>query len=182
VPEIVKMTEFSSFEPRQQGLLAIFDALKIPHETWLHPPIFTVEEGIRLNLPARIPGRHGKSLFLTCPKTGFWLVVAAEDTRIDLKKLAGTVGAKRFSFGKPEKMVELLGVTPGSATPFALMNDAGRQVSVVLDAQVGNAALCVFHPLKNNASTAISGENLLLFIKHFGYNPQVLELNENGLN
>ena len=173
--EIVKMDAFDSFAPDQLALLEVFSALGIAHETWSHPPIFTVEEGIRLDLPGRIPGRHGKSLFLTCPKTGLWLAVAAEETRADLKKLAAAVGAKRFSFAKPEKMVEILGVTPGSATPFALMNDAGRVVQVVVDAALA-AEKCVFHPLKNNASTVISSKDLLRFIKHFGYTPQVLEL------
>ncbi len=174
--EIVKMETFDGFAPDQQALLGVFSALGISHEIWSHPPIFTVEEGLRLDLPGHIPGRHGKSLFLTCPKSGLWLVVAAEDTRVDLKKLAGAVGAKRFSFARPEKMVEILGVTPGSATPFALMNDAGRTVQVVVDAALAGAEKCVFHPLKNDASTVISSQDLLRFIRHFGYTPQVLEL------
>jgi Ala-tRNA(Pro) deacylase len=33
------------------------------------------------------------------------------------------IGTKRLSFGSPDLMEALLGVTPGSVTAFALMND-----------------------------------------------------------
>ena len=54
---------------------------------------------------------------------------------IELKSLHRLLGATgRFSFGSAELMREMLGVEPGSVTPFAVINDKTRPVTVVLDA------------------------------------------------
>jgi Ala-tRNA(Pro) deacylase len=171
-----KIKDFDSVAPEMARLFTLFNQLGIHHETWVHPPIFTVEEGVALNLPAQIPGLHGKNLFLTNKDNELWLVVAAEETRVDLKGLSDRLGVKRFSFAKPEKMIEILNVPPGSATPFALMNDTQKQVKVVIEDRFEGATHCVFHPLKNDYSTVVSVTDLLAFIRHFGYDVQLLPL------
>jgi Ala-tRNA(Pro) deacylase len=67
-------------------------------------------------------------------------------------------------------------VPPGSATPFALMNDTQKQVKVVIEDRFEGATHCVFHPLKNDYSTVVSVTDLLAFIRHFGYDVQLLPL------
>src|SRR6202041_800267 len=57
--------------------------------------------------------------------------------------------AGRFSFGSSELMQELLGVTPGSVTPFAVINDTGHRVTVVLDRALMAHEILHFHPLTN---------------------------------
>src|SRR5947209_20205604 len=109
-----------------EELLARFDALGIAHHTYSHPPVFTVAESAALR--GSLPGGHCKSLFLKDRKGGLWLGVALEERRIDLKLLADSLGAPRFSFGSPELLWEVLGIAPGSVTPFALANDTARQV------------------------------------------------------
>lgn len=173
--QVVKTTDFSAFDPDQKRLFDLFARMGIAHDTWVHPPIFTVEEGVRLNLPSLIPGRHGKSLFLTTDKGELWLVVAWEETRINLKDLSVRLGTRRFSFARPDTMMAVLGVSPGSVTPFALMNDVEKRVTLVLDAVVAHADACVYHPLRNNASTVVSGADLVRFVRHVGYDPRILE-------
>lgn len=73
-------------------------------------------------------------------------------------------------------MVDLLGVTPGSATPFALMNDRYRTVHVVLEESFMQAEYCVFHPLRNTHSTVVKVDDLLRFIRHLGYQPVLAPL------
>ena len=107
-----------------EQLFARLDALGIPHRTYTHPPVFTVAEAAALR--GSLPGGHCKSLFLKDRKGGLWLVVALEERRIDLKLLADSLGAPRFSFGSPELLREVLGVAPGSVTPFALANDTAQ--------------------------------------------------------
>ena len=70
-------------------------------------------------LRGALPGGHCKSLFLKDKKGGLWLVVVLEERRVDLKRLADALGAPRFSFGSAELLHEVLGVRPGSVTPFA---------------------------------------------------------------
>ena len=104
-----------------EELFAQLDALGIGHKTYSHPPVFTVAEAAALR--GSLPGGHCKSLFLKDKKGGFWLAVMLEERRIDLKKLAARLAAPRFSFGGTADLYRVLGVRPGSVTPFALVND-----------------------------------------------------------
>ena len=74
--------------------------LGIDWKTHAHAPVFTVEEARHLR--GSLPGLHTKNLFLEDRKGQFWLVVAREELAVDLNALARTLGAPRFSFGKPE--------------------------------------------------------------------------------
>ena len=108
-------------------------ALGIGATTVTHPPLFTVEESQALR--GEIPGAHTKNLFLKDKKDALFLVVAREEAAIDLKRLHQRIGATgRLSFGRPELLVETLGVTPGAVTPFGLINDRPPRVQVVLEA------------------------------------------------
>lgn len=157
-----------------EELFARFDALGIRHATHRHPPLHTVAESVMLR--GKLPGAHCKSLFLRDRKDGLWLVVVLEDRRLDLKALADSLGAPRFSFGSPALLLEVLGVTPGSVTPFALMNDQAHRVRVVLDADMLRQDPVNYHPLVNIATTAISAADLRRFIADCGHPARVLEL------
>src|SRR5665213_2916841 len=102
-------------------LYAFLDAHSIEHRTLEHPAVFRVDEGH--DIKAALPGGHTKNLFLKDGKDQLWLVCALGETRIDLKKLPEVIGAARLSFGSAELMLEAMGVTPGSVTLFALIND-----------------------------------------------------------
>ena len=150
------------------------DALGIRHVTHRHPPLHTVAESVRLR--GTLPGGHCKSLFLKDRKGGLWLVVVLEDRRLDLNALSARLGAPRFSFGSPALLQEVLGVTPGSVTPFALLNDTARRVAVVLDADMLEHDPLNYHPLVNTATTAVAPADLLRFIAACGHQPRILAL------
>ncbi len=150
------------------------DALGIRHVTHRHPPLHTVAESVMLR--GTLPGGHCKSLFLKDRKGGLWLVVVLEDRRLDLNALSARLGAPRFSFGSPALMEEVLGVTPGSVTPFALINDRAHRVAVVLDADMLEHDPLNYHPLVNTATTAIAPADLLRFISTCGHRPRIVAL------
>jgi Ala-tRNA(Pro) deacylase len=154
-------------------LFARLDALGIAHRTYSHPPVFTVAEAVSLR--GQLPGGHCKSLFLKDKRGGLWLVVALESRKIDLKRLAEALGAPRFSFGSAELLYEVLGVRPGSVTPFALANDAPRRVEVVLDQAMLAHDPLNYHPLDNTRTTAIAPADLLRFIAWCGHRPRLLD-------
>ena len=156
------------------ALFARLDALGIAHRTYSHPAVFTVEEATALR--GALPGGHCKSLFLKDKKSGLWLVVALEERRIDLKRLADALGAPRFSFGNADLLWEVLGVTPGSVTPFALANDTARWVSVVLDEGMLECDPLNYHPLRNDRTTAVAAADLLRFISSCGHQPHIVDL------
>lgn len=158
----------------EESLLARFAELGIAAETHRHPPLHTVEESKQLR--GDLPGAHCKSLFLKDKKGAIWLIVACEDSAVDLKTLYKLIGSARLSFGKPELLWQVLGVRPGAVTPFGLINDAEKRVNVVLETGLAEHDIVNFHPLHNEATTAISGADLRRFIEALGFSAGSVDL------
>jgi Ala-tRNA(Pro) deacylase len=150
------------------------EQLGIATTTVEHAPVFTVEQSGALR--DSIPGAHTKNLFLTDKDGRLVLVVAKDDTRVDLKALARRLGAGRFSFGKGELLETVLGVPAGSVTPFALIKRSAADIEVIVDKALTNFAEVNCHPLENTATTRLATEDLLRFITACGHTPLILEL------
>jgi Ala-tRNA(Pro) deacylase len=157
-----------------QDLFARLSELGIATLTTEHPPVFTVEEAKALR--GQIPGCHIKNLFLKDKRDQLWLVVCPEDRSIELKTLPALIGSARLSFARPEVLRRVLGVEPGSVTPFALINDTSRGVAVILDAEMMEADQVNCHPLHNAATTTIAAAGLLAFIRACGHAPRLVAL------
>ena len=84
-------------------------------------------------------------------------------------------------FGKPELLFEVLGIEPGSVTPFGLINDKANCVNVILDEAMMAHEKLNFHPLKNDATTTISNTDLITFIKACGHNPRIVAVSDSLL-
>jgi Ala-tRNA(Pro) deacylase len=154
-------------------LLAFLDAIGVAHVTHEHPAVFRVGEGEAIK--AAIPGAHTKNLFLKDAKGQLWLVSAADAAVIDLKRLPGAIGSGRLSFGNEALMAETLGVTPGSVTAFALVNDQARRVRFVLDRALAEAAAVNFHPLTNTATTGVDQAGFRRFLAAVGVEPLIVD-------
>lgn len=154
-----------------------FNSLEIAFTTHLHDAVFTVEEARALR--GDLPGAHCKNLFLKDKKGALYLIVCLEERRIDMKALSMLLGAARLSFGRPELLVERLGVEPGSVTPFAVINDVATDdaaVSVVLDADMMQAPLVNYHPLVNTATVAMAPSDLIRFLDACRHTPAIIDL------
>jgi Ala-tRNA(Pro) deacylase len=162
-----------------EDLFARFDALGIAHVTHRHRPVFTVDEG--RDLKASMPGGHTKNLFLKDKKGAIFLISAISDTAIDLTATSKLLGSGRFSFGSAERLKQHLGVEPGSVTLFAIINDPERTVTLVLDEALLAHDPVNFHPLKNDATTAISPADMLKFIRALGREPIRLSFDAQGI-
>ena len=162
-----------------EDLLARLSALSIDHQTIEHPPVFTVEEA--KTHTSHLPGAHCKSLFLKDKKGGLWLLVCLDDRRIDMNRLSKVLACPRLSFGKPDLLMEILGVTPGSVTPFALINDQDKQVQPLLDQAMMAHQVLNYHPLTNEATTTIKSDDLKTFLHAAGHEPRILDLDESGI-
>lgn len=162
----------------RQDLFALLDRLGVAHRTHDHAPVFTVEESA--GIKDHLPGGHSKNLFLKDRRGGLWLVCALDETKVDLNALAKALGAQRFSFGSGELMVETLGVHPGSVTLFALINDTLNRVSLVLDQALIAHNPVNFHPLGNDATTAVAPDGLLKFLAHTGHPPRLAAFDDAG--
>lgn len=163
-------------EPKTaEDLYRMLDELHIKHETKHHEPVFTVAESVALR--DEIPGGHTKNLFVKDKKDQFFLLTVEENAVVDLKTVHTLIGAaSKVSFGKPEKLMEYLGVIPGSVTVFGAINDTGHNVTFVLDKDLMEHAVINGHPLSNDATTSIGRDDLLRFLEATGHTPLVLKV------
>jgi len=154
-------------------LFAFLDANGIAHRTSEHRAVFTVGESA--GVKGAIAGAHTKNLFLKDRKGALWLVSAGDEARIDLKALSSVLGAARFSFAGEGLLASALGVTPGSVTALALVNDPGHAVAFALDAALWRASHVNFHPLVNTATTTLAQADFRRFLEVVGVTPRLVE-------
>lgn len=147
--------------------------LGITVSTVTHPALFTVADS--QGLRGDIAGGHTKNLFLKDKKDNFFLVTVEEDAVVDLKTIHTLIGAaSKVSFGKPEKLMEYLGLIPGAVSTFGAINDTGHLVSVILDEALMRHEIINAHPLTNEATTSIQRDDLLKFLKATGHEPRII--------
>lgn len=159
----------------EDELFAFLAGLGIEVSTRRHPPLFTVADSQALR--GVIPGAHTKNLFLKDKKDNFFLVTVDEEAEVDLKQIHHLIGAaSRVSFGKPEMLMELLGVVPGAVTVFGLINDTQGRVKTVLDAGLMENDIVNGHPLTNEATTSIRSADLVRFIEATGHDAVILKV------
>lgn len=159
--------------------LAWLEEKGIPHESREHPPLHTVEEAEAHRATWDEAAREGafcKNLFLKDKKGRLFLIVAEEPRDLRLNSLSKPIGSARLSFGNAELMWEVLGVRPGSVTPFALVNDRDRRVTLVLDAPMLEHERLNYHPLDNRWTTALTRADFMRFLKETGHEPLILDL------
>ena len=165
----------STLPKTSDDLFAFLDQLGIKHKTEWHEPVFTVAESNALS--AQMPGGHTKNLFVKDKKDQFFLLTVEEHAVVDLKTVHTVIGAaSKVSFGKPEKLMEYLGVIPGSVTTFGAINDTGHNVKIIIDADLMKEELINCHPLRNDATTAVRSADLLKFLDATGHHPLVLKV------
>lgn len=145
------------------AVYTVLDELGIRHDRFEHPPVFTAEEAAQHW--AGIHGTPVKNLFLRNKKGDrHYLVILGIDKQADLRQLVKVIGDDRLSFGSPERLMARLGLTPGSVSPFGLINDTTKSVTVIIDADLRNAERLIFHPNINTASLAISFADFAKFL------------------
>lgn len=142
---------------------AWLDGHGIAYQRFDHPAVFTCEAAVAL-VPAAAAGVQTKNLFLR-DKRGRrqWLVVTDCAKPVDLKALAPLIGADNLTLGSPDRLARHLGVTPGSVTLLALVNDPEHLVQLVIDRELeGKAWRC--HPMVNTATLSMPWESVEAFL------------------
>jgi Ala-tRNA(Pro) deacylase len=160
-------------------LFALLDKLGIETTTSQHEAVFTVAESDRLH--REITGGHTKNLFVKDKKDNYFLIVAEATAQIPINRVHPLIGAKsRVSFANADRLMEFLGVEPGSVTAFAPMNDHDNRVKVIIDAPLLRHDMLNCHPLKTTMTTTISRQNLLHFLEYVGHVPEIIDLSSGG--
>ena len=141
-------------DPVEQVCRALV-AMGISYEHYTHPPVFTSDEATEHW--ADIPATRVKNLFLRHKKGNrHYLVILEIGKQADLRHLVKIIGDDRLSFGSPERLMSAMGLTPGSVSPFGLLNDPAHAVHVIVDEDLRRVQRLIFHPNINTASLTIS--------------------------
>jgi Ala-tRNA(Pro) deacylase len=139
------------------------DALGIKHERFEHPAVFNSADADVHWRP--LGGTPVKNLFLRNKKGDrHYLVILAIEKRADLKQLVKIIGDDRFSFGSPDRLMDKMGLTPGSVSPFGLLHTNSGDIQVIIDEDLKGAERLLFHPNINTATVTISHCDLERFL------------------
>lgn len=150
-----------------ERVFARLSSLTIPFERFDHAPVSTVEDGIREW--AGIDAAHCKNLFLRNQKGDrHYLLIVVHTKRVDLRAAANQIGDGKLSFGSPERLLAKLGLTPGSVSPFGLINDSARQVRVFIDVDLKAAPRVSFHPNDNTSTIVVTFADFERFLANCG--------------
>ncbi|MHC1547389.1 prolyl-tRNA synthetase associated domain-containing protein [Phyllobacterium sp. K27] len=157
-----------------EQLMQFISDLGIEVSTVRHAAVFTVAEAQALR--GKVTGAHTKNLFLKDKKDSFFLLTVDEEAEVDLKTIHTKIGAaSRVSFGKPEKLLEYLGLVPGAVSVLGVVNDVDHNVKVILDESLFDHEVINAHPLTNEATTSIRPPDLLRFLQATGHEPLILK-------
>lgn len=150
-------------------------ALNIAYERHAHPPVPTVEEAMKHW--AGIDATHCKNLFLRNQKGNrHYLVIVEHAKRADLRRIADQIGDGKLSFGSPERLMTYLGVTPGSVSPFGLINDREHHVRVFLDRDLKSASRISFHPNVNTVTLTLAYSDFERFLNASGNSAKYIDV------
>jgi len=177
IPPVVAQPAIKMSTEKSDELLKYLEDNGIAVRTFEHPPVHTVEESRALR--GDIPGVHTKNLFLRDGKKRFFLFVTDESSAINLKALSKIIGAKGgLSFGSPDALMEMLGITAGSVSLLAALNDPEQKVTVVIDEALLRAEKINCHPLTNQRTTSLTRSDISAFMKATGHTPMYVSLEE----
>ena len=152
---------------QEEAVIARLTELSIPFTRHEHPPVATVEEASQHW--AGIDATHCKNLFLRNQKGNrHYLVVLVASKKADLRAVADQIGDGKLSFASPDRMMTHLGVTPGSVSPFGLINDREHAVRVVLDQDFASSTRLAFHPNINTRTLTIAAGDFKRFLDACG--------------
>jgi Ala-tRNA(Pro) deacylase len=148
----------------QAELLKILESVNIPFHLYEHPPVYTSDDA--MIYCANIPGSHVKNLLVrNRKKTDYLLLTVQENKRVDLSTLGEILKLGRLSFANPHDLDNLLGVKPGSVTPFAIVNDHEARVKILFDDELLKNEYINIHPMINTATISLKLDDLLQFIQ-----------------
>ncbi|PID66362.1 MAG: hypothetical protein CR975_03370 [Gammaproteobacteria bacterium] len=138
---------------------ALLAELGITYRWFAIAPCETCEESSRL-LPDNRPGVGTKNLLLQDRKGRHYFLLVIEEHKVaDLKRLAQQLETSRLSMVRAETLQDLLGVTRGSVSLFALLNDPEQRVQLLLDKDLLTATHWDAHPNRNDAVLILSRED-----------------------
>jgi len=145
------------------GLYKILEELNITFDYYEHPPVRTIDEARKYWKD--IEATHCKNLFFRNHKGDrHYLVILEHSEDLSIHDLEQRLKQGKLSFASDQRLAKYLGLTPGSVSPFGLINDHSKHVHVFLDENLKQSKKISFHPCTNTASLVISYADFQRFL------------------
>jgi Ala-tRNA(Pro) deacylase len=159
----------------QPQLYEVLRDLNIKFEYYEHPPAPTIEEAIKYW--EDLNATHCKNIFFRNHKGNrHYLVILEHRQALEIHDLEKRLKQGKLTFASPERLMKHLGLTPGSVTPYGLINDKAHHVYVFLDENLKISEKISFHPCINTASLVVAFEDFERFLKWSGNGYEYLKL------
>lgn len=157
-----------------KNIYEVLSRLDIEYQKYEHPAVFTVEEASKYDRGDAI---HSKNLFLRNKKGDkHYLIVIRSSIKVNIKNLEEKLGEKNLSFASPDRLMKYLGLTPGSVSPFGLINDISKEVNVIVDNGLMLGERQAFHPNINTVTLVLKTSDFKKFLDYTGNNLVYMDL------
>ncbi len=160
---------------QEKQVIKVLEDLNIAYRHFTHPPIPTIEEGLKYW--KNIDAQHCKNIFFRNHKGNkHYLVIIDADQNLAIRDLEQRLKQGKLTFASEKRLKKWLGLTPGSVTPFGLINDSENHVHVFLDENLANAERISFHPNINTATVDMPFADFVKFLDWTGNSYEFLKL------
>lgn len=150
----------------------------ICYEVTEHKAVFNMEELSSIEMPYK--EFDAKNLFIRDDKKNYYLITVKGDKRVNLKEFRRKYGLRNLSFASSDDLMDILKLTPGSVTPFGLLNDENHSVHFYLDeAFMGNPI--GVHPNDNTATVWLNTDDLVRLIESHGNIVSIVEIENKSI-
>lgn len=156
-------------------LYEVLEEQDIKFEYYEHPPGPTIEEALKYWKD--IDSTHCKNLFFRNHKGNKHFLVILEHTQqLMIKDLEQRLKQGKITFASEKRLQKYLGLTPGSVTPFGLINDHESHIHLFIDENLKKAEKISFHPCINTASLVVSFTDFIRFLDATGNTYEFIEM------
>ena len=159
----------------QPELYELLGKLSVVFEYHEHPPLATIEDA-KIHWKDLNSGRC-KNIFLRNHKGDrHYLVILEHLSQLNIHDLEKKLKQGKLSFASDQRLMKYLGLSPGSVSPFGLINDKQHHVHLFIDEKLNNFERLSFHPNINTASLVVKKEDFIRFLKTMGNSYEFIKL------
>lgn len=151
----------------KEDIVRLLEEKNINYEIVEHEAVYTMEDIEKLDINKE--ATEVKNLFLRDEKgKNHFLIVAKEDTQIDMKELKNIINSSRLSFASEERLDKYLHLTRGCVSPFGILNNDTKDVKVFIDDKLKGDLKIGVHPNENTSTIFIATSDIENIIKEHG--------------
>jgi Ala-tRNA(Pro) deacylase len=149
----------------QKELFELLEKLSITFEYYEHPPVATIEDA-RIHWKEINSGKCKNIFFRNHKGDRHYLVILEHLRQLNIRDLEKRLKQGKLTFASDTRLKKYLGVTPGSVSPFGLINDTEHHVYLFIDEKLNEYDRLSFHPNINTASLVVARPDFLKFLQY----------------